>query len=372
MDPKQKLIFGVVAGACVAVIVALAAWLFSQVTAMNAAEEARDSAESEIRGYYAETPYPSKANREVRAKDEITSIEVSSAARKLLESSLDVPEGESPSQFVTRVADTVHALNARKNEKVLAIFDRVAKNKSAVAAEAQMTYSFGRYVEKGELPKDADVPRLAHQFAIIEHVCTTVLDAGALDITDVTREMFDEAKNQEEEKNAKNKNRNRNSKKKNEKKVEASGVEVPEVLAKDGVTGEAFSIAFRANYASVAKVMNALAEGKLFVVVTDLAFTNPMDLRARVNDMVKRREAALKTAARRNRSRDKDKEEEVAPEKAPALFENATPAERLVSDPENAMPLEVVLKFEVYSVPPAETPAEEAAPVEEAPATPAE
>jgi hypothetical protein len=92
-----------------------------------------------------------------------------------------------------------------------------------------------------------------------------------------------------------------------------------------------------------------------------------MDLRARVNDMVKRRESALKTAARRNRSRDKDAEE-VAPEKALALFENATPAERLVSDPENAMPLEVTLKFEVYSVPPAETPAEEAEPAE----TPAE
>lgn len=371
MDPKQKLIFGVVAGVCAAVIVALAAWLFSQFTAMNAAKEARDNAESEIHGYYAETPYPSKANRDVRVKDETTSIEVCTAARKLLESALDVPEGESPSQFVTRVADTVHALNARKNEKVLAIFDRVAKNKSAAAPEEQMTYSFGRYVEKGELPKDDDVPRLAHQFAIIEHICTTVLDAGALDITEVTREMFDDAKNQEEEKNAKKKRNNRNTKK-NEKKAETSGVEVPEVLAKDGVTGEAFSISFRANYASVAKVMNALAEGDLFVVVTDLAFTNPMDLRARVSDMVKRRESALKTAARRNRSRDKDKDEEVAPEKAPALFENATPAERLVTDPENAMPLEVVLKFEVYSVPPAETPAEEAAPAEEAPATPAE
>lgn len=368
MDPKQKMIFGVVAGLCGAVIIALAAWLFNQIGAMNEAHEARDSAESQIRSYYDETPYPSKANCDIRKKDEATSTEVADAARKLLELNLEFPKDETPSQFVTRVANTIHELDARKNAKRVEIFDGAAKNKKAAAAtaEPEMDYAFGRYVQKGELPKDTDVPRLAYQFAVIEHVCDILLDAGALTITQVTREMFDDAKNTEaEETNKRNARRSSRRSAKDEKKTETTGVQLPDELAKDGVTAEAFSVSFRANYATIAKVMNALAEDKLFVVVTDLSFKNPMDLRMRVAEIVKRRESAVAAAARRSRSK-KDEEQAAEPEKEVALFETAKPAERLVSDPENAMPMEVSLKFEVYSVPPAETPAEEAAPAEAA------
>jgi hypothetical protein len=361
MDPKQKLIFGVIAGGCTAAIVALAVLLFGQIGAMNEAHDARENAASEIRGYYSETPYPSKANRDVREQDAATYNAVADAARALLAHPLEYPKGESPSQFVTRVADTIHGLDARKNAARVEIFDGIANNKAA-AAEPGMDYSFGRYVQKGELPKEADVPRLAHQFAVIEHVCDMLLDAGALDITQVTRDMFDAATAPAEEETASRRNNRRNTRRntKEEKKPAATGIELPEELAKDGVSAEAFSVTFRANYASVAKIMNMLAEDELFVVVTDLSFNNPMDLRTRVTDMVKRRQTARATAARRNRNR--KGEEAEAPEKEVALFENAAPAERLVTDPENAMPMEVSLKFEVYSVPPAETPAEEPAP----------
>jgi hypothetical protein len=207
---------------------------------------------------------------------------------------------------------------------------------------------------QGELPKEADVPRLAQQFAVIEHVCDLLLDAGALDITQVTREMFDTGAEKQEEEATTNKRARRNTRKaKDEKKtVATTGLEIPEALAQDGVTGEQFSVTFRANYASVAKAMNALNTDDLFIVVTDLSFNNAVDLRARVAEMVKRRQSARATAARRARN-SKDKTAE-APAKEEALFANAAPAERLLTDPENAMPLDVTLKFEVYSVPPAE------------------
>lgn len=355
MDPKQKLIFGTIAGVCALVIVGLAVMLFGHIGALSTAQEALASAESSIRGYYETTPYPSKANRDIRQKDEATYLAVAEAARALLVNPLQYPEGESPSQFVTRVADTIHALDKRKNATRVEIFDGLAKTKTA-AAETAMDYSFGRYVQKGELPKDSDVPRLAKQFAVIEHVCDTLLNAGALDITQVTREMFDAAVEKVEEKPTARRGRTSRRNTKSEPQAAPTGLEVPAELADDGVTGEAFSITFRANYATVTKVMNAFAEDDLFIVVTDLSFKNPMDLRNRVADMVKRRESARATAARRNRNRNAEAAE---PEKETALFETAAPAERLVTDPENAMPMEVSLKFEVYSVPPAETPAEE-------------
>jgi hypothetical protein len=357
MDPKQKLIFGIVAGACTAAIIALAALLFGQIGAKNEAKEARDNAASEIRGYYSEAIYPSKANRDIREQDTKTYTEVAEAARALLAKPLEYPKGESPSQFVTRVADTIHALDARKNASRVEIFDGIAKNKNATPAEQGMDYSFGRYVQQGELPKDTDVPRLAHQFAVIEHVCDILLDAGALDITKVTREMFDTAaKPVQEDKNARRTTRRSKAK---EEPVATTGVQLPDELAKDGVTAEAFTITFRAQYATIAKVMNTLAKDSLFVVVTDVSFNNPMDLRTRVADMVKRRESARATAARRNRNR--AAEENAEPVKEVALFETAAPAERLVTDPENAMPMEVSISFEVYSVPPAEEPEAETA-----------
>lgn len=362
MDPKQKMIFGVVAGVCGVVIAALAVLLFNQIGACGEAKDARESAVDELRGYYSQSPYPSKANREIRAQDEVAYAAVSEAAKALLAKSLTYPQDESPSQFVTRVADTIHALEERKNTMRASVIESVAKGTSAKDA-VPLDYSFGRYVVQGELPKETDVPRLAKQFAVIEHVCDVLLQAGALDITQVTREMFDvstEAPKKEETK--RNRRTSRNAKKE-QAVVATTGVVVPEVLQADGVTAEAFSITFRANYAALAKAMNALNTDDLFIVVTDLAFSNSLDLRTRAADMVKRRQSARTSAARRARGR--NNEEAAAPEPEGALFENAKPEERLLTDPENANPLDITLKFEVYSVPPAEEPEAEATAVAE-------
>ena len=142
MDPKQKMIFAAVAGVCGLAIAALAVLLFMQIGAMNEAREARDSAESELSSYYSETPYPSKVNREIRVKDAETYAAVSTAARNLLAATLAYPQGESPSQFVTRVVDTIHVLDGRKNASRVELIDSMAKGKTSTAAnEAVMDYS---------------------------------------------------------------------------------------------------------------------------------------------------------------------------------------------------------------------------------------
>lgn len=363
MDPKQKLIFGAIAGGCGVVIVALAALLVMQIGAMNEAREARDNAESELSSYYSEKVYPSKANRDIRAQDEATYTAVSDAARKLLAKPFAYPEGESPSQFVTRVADTIHTLDARKTASRVALMDTVAKGKTSTIAENTMHYSFDRYVVQGELPKETDVPRLAKQFAVIEHVCDLLLDAGAMDITQVTREMFDNASAQPKEEDTKRSRRSRRNEKETKATVATTGVELPAELTKDEVSAEAFTVTFRAKYAALAAALNAMNADDLFIVVTDLSFNNTVDLRTRAAEMVKRRQSARATAARRARGRNAEAATVDADE---PLFANAAPAERLLTDPENAVPLEVTLAFEVYTVPPAVEETAEEAPAEAA------
>lgn len=350
MNPKQKLIFGAVAAACGLVIVGLLVQLILSIGAMNEAREARENAEATLTDYYRQKPYPSKVNRETRLADAEKFAAVSEATRTLLTATLDYPRQESPSQFVQRMGETLKKLDARKNITRVEIIEKATKTKTA-SAETVMDYSFGKYVGQGELPKEADVPRLAKQFAIIEHVCTMVLDAGALDITHVTREMFEAATAKPVEETAKRgRSSKRNKKEAAKTPVATTGVTLPEDLVKDGVTAEPFTIAFRSNYATLAKVLNALNTDDLFIVVTDLAFKNKVDLRSRVSEMVKRREAVRLTAARKTQGRDAA---EVAVAKD-ALFETASPAERLLTDPENAVPLEVTLKFEVYSAAPSD------------------
>ena len=105
MDPKQKLIAVSVGAVCGLIIVALAVLLVMQIGAMNAAREARDSLEASINSHYAEKPYPSKANREIRKQDAEAYTAWSDRAHLAFTHGLQVPQGESSSQFVSRIGE---------------------------------------------------------------------------------------------------------------------------------------------------------------------------------------------------------------------------------------------------------------------------
>lgn len=346
MDPKQKLIAIAVGSVCGLIIVALAVLLVLQIGRMGEAREARDGAESTINGYYAAKPYPSDANRKVREQDETLRTQWADKARAVLTHGLDVPQGESPSQFVQRIGETVRALNARQGSAA-----------PAGQQEQPMDYSFGRYVVQGTMPKDADVSRLAQQFAVIEHVCDQLLDNGAVSITAVTREQFDAAEAKPEEEQTRTRRRRRRTEEA-EPAVAAVGAAVDPILAKDGVRRETYSIAFTAPYTAIAKTVNALATDKLFVVVTDLEVSAPVSVAARVDELTKKRQAVKSAAARRaSNSRAAAQQQAAAPADETPLFEGASPAERLVTDPAQAVPLTAVLRFDVYTAAPAEAPA---------------
>lgn len=355
MDPKQKLIViacGAVAGL---VVVALAALLVAQIGAMNEARQSRDDAKMTLEGYNAAAVYPSEANRKVREEDAARLLAWGDAAKAQLAKGPEAPKGESPSQFVNRLSETIRGLNERQG-----LGGVTAK---PGADEGTLDYSFGRYITQNEMPKEADVPRLVSQFAVIEHVCDLLLDNGAQRILSVTREAFDSAQAQAQpEARSSRSSRRRGRPRDDERPADAaSGTAVSPVLEKDGVTCESYAIRFRARYATLAKTLDALVQDDYFVVVTDLAATNPSSVTARVEELVKARQNA-RAAARRAAARNAAKKDAATAgkEAEKPLFEGVSPAGRLVTDPANAIPLDVTLTFDVYSVPPPPA-AEEAA-----------
>ncbi len=348
MELKKNMLVPAVGGVCGVIIVVLAVLLVQRLGDLSAARGEREDQARTLNDYYSQTPYPSDANRKVREADVVKLTETADAARALLAQGLVIPQGETPSQFVTRIGAAITALNERQKAlrpKALGV------SAKATEAEAPLDYGFGRYVVQGEMPVAGNVPRLATQFAAIEHMCSLLLDKGAMAITRVTRQPFDEVAAPVQEEAPRSSRRNRRSAEKVATPVAQGAAAVDPVLAADGVSRERYTVAFQARYNTLAEVMNALVQDPLFVVVTDVSIVRPQSLRTRVDDMVKKRQTLRAQALRRAERSGGDMKAVQSAQEVP-LFGDASPAERLVTDPAHATPLEITLAFDVYAVPP--------------------
>lgn len=360
MDPKQKTLLIAIGSAFGLVIAALLVFLFMQVGDMSAAKEARDTAESELDGHYQEKPFPNAENRKIREADAGDYNAAADKARELLSHGLPIPPEETPSQFVTRIGERIRELNERQTASREV---SVSTRKAADAPETVMDYAFGKYFTQGEIPSAENVPRLATQFAAIDHMCTLLLDQGATKITQVSRTLFDATAQAPTEKRTTSR-RSRNKKQTTTTQQTATN-ELDPMLEKDGVTCESYTVHFTARYTTLASVLNAIAQDPLFIVVTDLSISQPDSIRNKVEEMRRKREAVRSQQLRRAQSARTEEERQAAEEAAKRpLFEGASPVDRMVTDPESSTPLNIVLKFDVYSVPPSED-AEVVAPAEE-------
>lgn len=364
MDPNQKKMLVAVGSVFGVVVIVLAVLLFRQFSAMQEARQGREDAGYSLDACYRVTPYPNAANLRIREADAKAYSDWADRARGLLTRSGDVlnyPEGETPSQFLDRLHSVVRTLNGRQQADALALYGinpATLGNRTGADGETAVTdFSFGRYVTQGEMPVADHVARLARQFAAIEFVSTLLYDKGALYISEVTRETFDEVKQAEPEKNTRTARRRRTART-DAPPAAAAAAGVPELLAKDGVTRECYSIRFQARYRTLVEVLNTLAETTdVFFVIDDLTVNSHVNIRARVDDRVKKRESALRTARLRAERRG-EKVESDAGDGDQGLFAGASPAERLVSDPdpERATPLDVTMKFEIWTAPAPEAP----------------
>lgn len=367
MDPKQKQLLIAVGAVCGLIVLALAYFLFSAVGENADLKKSRDRDMAALRAGNNVDIYPSVQNREVREKDAETAKVQIAAVKEVLAKgnaviTLPADRTSSPSKFAETIRDGVSEL-AQRQETPAA--QRLRGPTAAQGQQEAMNYSFERYVQ-GTPPKEQDIPRLARQFATIHHVCDTLLDNGAILITDVERTRFDGAAEAAEEATT---TRRRRSSRRNEPEetatssyplpvIQAAGeadaaepVDVAKVataLKEDGVVCESYAVTFRAPYDTVAKTLNAFAADDLFIVVTDLSIASQSLVETKADELVRKRRTIRDSALNRARASAENaaRAEELAKR---GLFEGVAIDQRLVSDPETAAPLQVVLRFDVYT-----------------------
>ena len=386
MDQKQKQLLIAVGAVCGIIVLALAYFLFSAVGENADLKKKRDKDMSALLAGNRADPYPSEANRQVREDDaknaeaQIAEVkEVLAKGNAVLARSVGQPPSESSfqdyvrntseSSFQTFISRSVSELNQRQGTPLA----QRLRGQTAQNQQEEQAYSFERYVHQGTPPTKPDIPRLARQFASIHHVCDTLLDNGAVLITDVQRTRFDGGAAEEAEETT---TRRRRSSRRNEPAEEATSTyplpviqaaaeangagetkaakpvdvaKVAKALKEDGVDCESYAITFRAPYATVAKTLNDFAAGDLFIVVTDLSITSQSLVETKAEELVRKRRTIRDSALNRARASAENaaRAEELAKR---GLFEGVAVDQRLVSDPETAEPLQIVLRFDVYTV----------------------
>ena len=386
MDQKQKQLLIAVGAVCGIIVLALAYFLFSAVGENADLKKKRDKDMSALLAGNRADPYPSEANRQVREDDaknaeaQIAEVkEVLAKGNAVLARSVGQPPSESSfqdyvrntseSSFQTFISRSVSELNQRQGTPLA----QRLRGQTAQNQQEEQAYSFERYVHQGTPPTKPDFPRLARQFASIHHVCDTLLDNGAVLITDVQRTRFDGGAAEEAEETT---TRRRRSSRRNEPAEEATSTyplpviqaaaeangagetkaakpvdvaKVAKALKEDGVDCESYAITFRAPYATIAKTLNDFAADDLFIVVTDLSITSQSLVETKAEELVRKRRTIRDSALNRARASAENaaRAEEIAKR---GLFEGVAVDQRLVSDPETAEPLQIVLRFDVYTV----------------------
>lgn len=354
MDPKQKKLLIVLGGSCGVVAVVLAVFLVMQMGSLGEARSlsGENTAVVQANERTAPAEYPSDANIRVLKENAKALTEEAERMREAFTYSLEIPAGENPAAFQDRLRRTIGLLEERQAEQQRALPIAAFRVPEGTNNEA---YAFARYVTEGQLPAEAQVPRLAQQFATIAHVSNLLFDKGAFAILSVTREKFDEqvAKAEEPAPTRRSSRRRRTAEEEQPVAPLGSGTAVPSELASDGLSCESYTIRFQARYNTIAETLNALLCDKLFIVVTDLSVTRPNDVKAGYDAIQKSLDARVNAV--KNRA-SKQQAAEIAAKSNAELRQEALAnlplVDRVVSDPAHSAPLTVELKFDVYSATP--------------------
>lgn len=309
--------------------------------AMNVSAEAaakREEAEQlkgDVERVYSEKVFPSKDNID-RLKSEYSVIDslrsdVTNELGKLVKEEI---ENLSPSQFI----DSLRKLKAKWVKDA-----PVVEGEKCVAAD--FAFGFEKYVT-GDLPEEANVPRLGQQMLIVNTLVNELYGAKVTKITSLVREGFDGGASQvkaadDEEQGGRRNRRNRKNKQQNEETVQKSGAGVTSVRHRL-FTAQHFTVGFNARQAALVDVLNRLAKAKIFAIVTDISVKKggTGDVRIPV-------EPAKKDdgASRGRRAKGQEAEGAVVE----AEFSELPAGSRLMSGPDLDPLLEVVLELDVYN-----------------------
>ena len=191
-------------------------------------------------------------------------------------------EGQAPDQPVDRDGFR------KMLEDTLRQLGNTARAKS-VAIAPDLAFGVQRYIE-GAPPADEDLPRLTDQLRSIAALCNILFEAGIGELVSVERTVFEkDAQLAPVEEDYGRRGRGRTE----EAAAPAPSAEL--VADPDGLfTKEHYVLAYRAQDAANYRVLDRLAQGSPFTVVTRMEITNP----ARPAVVVPKSEDAAPAAAR--------------------------------------------------------------------------
>lgn len=287
--------------------------------------EGLEAAKEAIRGYYNASVFPSKkAQASVKSNETAYAEWCADALKEASRGDLPLPPPESPSVFRQRLSAEADRLRA------------LPGGVSGHIAKPEFFFGFDQYLgQNGVLPQSADVPRLAAQLAAICRVVEHCAQAGALEVTEVTRI---EAVAQEEDESAKRAARN---KKKDEPAGEMS-------FAPSGSKLE-YRFKVNARPAAVVQVLNNIASDTRFMVVKNFSLRETSDMiMNNIGSRNKAREEAASGGSGRSSRRRGRRSAQLNEEATPAEGAAAPAVNRLVVDPELDDPIELAFTLAVY------------------------
>ena len=310
-----------ICGICLAAVCLGAGWfLFTAMSAKNAAADERNQAYEQLQRIYNAKVFPSKENIE-RIKDDKKGLEawLTSASNVVHKGDLRV-EPKSPTGFKQTLQATVRALSSHPG---------MVQTKVVAAG---FNFGFDQYLGTSDsLPSPEHVARLTGQLAIIERICTELYAANILELKSVARETFDAAASnvQPQEEKASGRKRRRRDESAAAAPAASSGTE------SEYFTKQRFTFEFQARPAAFIAALNRLAAMEMFVVVAEAELRKASDPLILFST---RKSTSTGTGAA-------DSSGTAAPVD-PATLSHV---ERVVTDPELEPPVNVKLDIDVYS-----------------------
>ncbi len=238
------------------VSVALLYLLFSMKGGYGGSFDALTMAQSKLHRLTSRPVFPSPDNVQAMGHQ----LEIYKEYRDGL--SKDMRKGQRPDPAVDR-----DGFRRMLEEGLRQLFND-ARNKG-VAITLNMAFGVQRYIE-GNPPADEEIPRLVDQFRTIAALCNILYDAGIGELTGVERAVFEKDAQvavPEEELGRRGRGR---------AEPVAAAPRMELFQDPDGLfSKEHYVLSFRANDAALRQVLDRLASGAPFAVVTRLEVSNP-------------------------------------------------------------------------------------------------
>jgi hypothetical protein len=328
----------------VALLVGVAGYLLYQgISRFGEAEEALNNAKLQLRRLYGVDPFPSDANIAIERKNESLLRDWTAELLRNLGAGQVEPVRSTPSQFARLLGQTRGELMA-----------------AAVEHEVQLpdpeTFGFGfaRYFEEGSaLPDPEAVPRLGQQLSIITAVCRMLFEAGVDRLESVERQAFEGETSAGPDVNVSVRGGGRSvssraslirraSSRGPGQQALAASPDAGRLTEGDLFATLRFKIEMVLKADALLRFLNRLASDDMFVVVTDMHLSKPVEDVLDMTGTAGISEAAARTSVAGILA------SPVASSEPGDVTEIPPRIQRLVSGPDIEVPMRVVIAFDVY------------------------